>query len=195
MNFRRWYAPTVLAFLALGGWVFFAASRTWLSANVRAAGLPSDLVTVTEADAQPLIPALGLVIAAAGLAVLATRGRLRQLVGFLVTAAAVGIVIAVATGADTRLAALNASIDQSTAFTGDNRPSPHEHEWLLWTVVLAALLAFGLGVLTMIAARAWPAMSGRYDAPRSSGSVAIEPERADGADLWKALDEGHDPTV
>ena len=195
MNLRRWYAPTVLILLALGGLIFFASSRTWLSADVRAAGLPSDLVTVTEADAQPLIPALGLVVAAAGLAVLATRGRLRQLVGLLAAAAAIGVVIAVATGSDARHAALNAAIDQSTAFTGANRPNPQEHEWLLWTVVLAALLSFCLGVLTVVAARVWPAMSGRYDAPRASGPAPVEPERADGADLWKALDEGHDPTA
>ena len=195
MNVSRWYAPTVLLLLALGGWIFFAVSRTWLSADVRAVGLPSDLVKVTEADAQPLVPALGLVVAAAGLAVLATRGRLRQVVGLLAVVAAVGVLIVVATGADERLAALNAAVDQSTAFTGANRPAPQEGEWLRWSVVLAAALAGCLGMLTTIAARRWPTMSGRYDAPHASAPAKVATEDADGADLWKALDEGHDPTL
>ena len=42
-------------------------------------------------------------------------------------------------------------------------------------------------------APAWPEMGSRYEAP--VGAPATTAEDADGnLDLWKAMDEGHDPT-
>lgn len=196
MNLRRWYAPTVLALLACGGLIFFAASRTWLSATVESAGLPSDIVEVTGADAQPIVPALGLVIAAAGLAVLATRGRVRQAVGVLTALVGATIVIVVLAGGDTRAVSLSDAIEQSTAFTGANTPPTDQHAVWLWGVLIAAVLATVLGGLTVLAGRSWPSMSGRYEAPgRPSDGRPVDLHRAEGADLWKALDEGEDPTV
>lgn len=196
MTARRWYAPTVLALLACGGLIFFAASRTWLTATVTSSGLPSDVVDVTGGDAQPIVPALGLVIAAAGLAVLATRGRLRQFVGLLTFVVGVMVVIVVLAGDGTRTSTLTDAIEQSTAFTGDN--SPPAKEKVLWpgVVVVAAVAATVLGAITVLAGRSWPSMSGRYEAPgRPSDGRPVDLHRAEGADLWKALDEGEDPTV
>jgi hypothetical protein len=53
--------------------------------------------------------------------------------------------------------------------------------------VAASLSAAGFGVVLARAQR-WPEMSRRYDAPTDQES------RTDN-DLWKALDEGRDPTV
>ena len=196
MNARRWYAPTVLALLASGGLIFFAASRTWLSATVESKGLPSDLVEVTGTQTQPIIPALGLVIAAAGLAILATRGRLRQIVGALTILAGVTVVIVVLAGGDTRAASLSDAVEQSTAFTGGNTPPTDEHAIWLWTVAPAAVVATALGALAVVAGRSWPSMSRRYEAPgRPRDGRPVDLHRAEGADLWKALDEGEDPTV
>src|SRR5690606_27895669 len=145
--------------------------RTWVSATVRAAGLPTDTVEVTGSEAQPIVAALGLVVAAAGLAVLATRRHLRRAVGVLATLAALGILVSLATGSGARDSALDSAVAESTAFAGDNRPDGSAQLFWLWSAALAAVLAAALGVLTAIWASVWPAMSGRYEAP----GAAAEP--------------------
>ena len=60
----------------------------------------------------------------------------------------------------------------------------------------------GLGALVSVAATAaavryapdWPAMSQKYDAPGAAPETPAAPESADSIDLWKSMDEGHDPT-
>lgn len=193
MTGRRWYVPSVLGLLLCGGVMFFASSRSWVTGRVRAEGLPSDQVAVSGADALPLVSAMGLVVAAAALAVLATRGVLRRAVGALVVVAA-GVAVAVAAaGRDALDDAFTDAVAQSPAFTGANVTSPHHAAWP-WLVVVVGVLAVALGVLTVLSSRAWPTMSGRYDAPTAT-VAAVDPAESDGADVWKALDEGRDPTV
>lgn len=175
--------------------MFFAGSRVWVSGRVRAEGLPSDLVTVTGGDAEPLVPALGLVIAAAALAILATRGRLRQVVGALTTVASAAVALVAVTGSGALDDAFDDAVRESTAFTGTNAPAQLEHAPWPWIVVALAIIAAGLGVLTVRCARAWPSMSGRYDAPGAPTTGSVDARRDDGADVWKALDDGHDPTL
>ena len=158
-------------------------------------GLPTDTVEVTGSDVQPIVAALGLVVAAAGLAVLATRRHLRRVVGVLAVLAALGILVALVTGSGARESALESAVAESTAFTGDNRPDGSTQAFWLWSVGLAAVLAAALGVLTTVWASAWPSMGGRYEAPGATAQRTSDVETADGADLWKALDEGRDPTV
>lgn len=195
MNARRWYAPTVLGLLACGGLVFFAGSRVWMSGRVRADGLPSDLVTVTGSAAEPLVPALGLVIGAAALAVLATRGRLRRLVGVLTVVAATAVAVISATDGGALADAFDAAVRQSTAFTGANSPADVDRSLWPWVVRVTAIVAAALGLLTVRCARIWPSMSGRYDAPGTATTHVVDVSRDDGADVWKALDDGQDPTL
>ncbi len=191
---RRWYAPAVLALLAAGAVMFFAGSRDWATGRVRAEGLPSATVAVTGSDVLPLATALALVVAAGGLAVLATRGRLRQLVGLIVLAAALGAVVTVATGSGAIDRGFTDAVEQSTAFTGRNAPDPQHTSWR-WVLLGAGLVAAALGVLTVVSSRTWPSMGRRYDAPSAPRVAAVDLEHASGADVWKALDEGRDPTV
>ena len=44
----------------------------------------------------------------------------------------------------------------------------------------------------------WPEMGTRYDAPGSAvpaPATPAEPDERTGLDLWKAMDEGRDPTA
>ena len=60
---------------------------------------------------------------------------------------------------------------------------------------LAAIAAFVvaavLGAITVRLAPHWPTMSSRYDAPPVRPSAQ---QPVDDGDMWKALDEGRDPT-
>ena len=79
---------------------------------------------------------------------------------------------------------------ESTAFTGTNAPAETQVIW--WPVLtsLALLVAAGLGGLTARAGHRWPTMGRRYEAPVAAAPQAPTTD----ADIWKALDEGRDPT-
>jgi uncharacterized membrane protein (TIGR02234 family) len=190
VNVRRLYAPVVLGTLAAGGLAFFTASRTWAHARIAAEGLPPDTVKVSGSDAQPIVTALALVAVTAALAVLASSPRLRRVMGvFTVIVALAGIVV-VLTGGSSVDDAVAKAVKVSPAFTGSNTPATHHTIWLALTVVAFVLVA-GLGAVTARFGPIWPTMGSRYDAPRVR--AAKEAPQTD-ADMWKALDEGHDPT-
>lgn len=191
MTPRRLYAPVVLGTLAAGGLAFFALGRTWARSKVVADGLTTDTVSTTGADAHPLASALALVIIASALAILAASRRIRRVVGVLaVVVALVGIWIIVQ-GGDALDDTLTAAVENSPAFTGSNHPDVvEETSWRLVAMVAFAIAAV-LGAVTTRLALQWPTMSSRYDAPPVRPSAQ---QTQDDHDMWKALDEGRDPT-
>ncbi len=136
MTSRRLYAPVVLTLLACGGLAFFAASRTWVEATVRAKGLPPDTVAVSGTDAQPLVPALALVVVTGALAVLAASVRIRWLVGVLMVVVGFGAAIFVATNGASLDGAFDDAVQGSTAFTGEN--APDARHVVVWPVLAGA---------------------------------------------------------
>jgi uncharacterized membrane protein (TIGR02234 family) len=184
---RRLYAPSVLGLLVAGGVAWVALGRTWASTRLAPQGLPPADVVVTGRDVAPLAAALAVVVVTAALAVLATRGRGRWVVGVLVVLLGVGgAVLSVLGGTgDGSRDALVGAAEQSPAFTGEDLGRVATSPWPFVAAggfVVAALL----GALVVRHGRGWPGMSGRYDAP--SRRPVVE-------DPWKALDEGRDPTV
>jgi uncharacterized membrane protein (TIGR02234 family) len=186
---RRLYAPVVLSLLACGGLAFFAATRTWVEATVRAKGLPPDPVSVSGTDAQPLVPALALVVVTGALAVLAASVRVRWAVGVLLVVVGIGAGLLVATGGSALDDALADAVRTSTAFTGSNVPDGHHS--VVWRVLAAVafVLAALLGVAVIRLAGTWPTMGSRYEAPTGQAKDTRTED-----DLWSALDEGRDPT-
>lgn len=189
MTSRRLYAPVVLTLLACGGLAFFAASRTWVEATVRAEGLPPDTVAVSGTDAQPLVPALALVVVTGALAVLASSVRVRWVVGVLMVMVGLGAAILVAIGGPTLDGALDDAVQRSTAFTGEN--APDARRVVVWPVLAGVAFAIAalLGLVVVRLAGTWPTMGSRYESPTGqTGDTRTED------DLWAALDEGRDPT-
>ena len=189
MTSRRLYAPVVLALLGAGGLAFFAASRTWVEATVRAKGLPPDAVAVSGTDAQPLVPALALVVVTGALAVLAASMRVRWVVGVLVIVVGLAAAILVATSGSALDEALDDAVRTSTAFTGSN--APDERYVVVWPVIASGsfVLAAALGLLVIRNAGTWPTMGSRYESPTGQAKDIRTED-----DLWSALDEGRDPT-
>jgi uncharacterized membrane protein (TIGR02234 family) len=187
---RRLYGPVVLATLAAGGLAFFAASRTWARVEVATDGLPSDVVEVTGTDAQPLVPALALVVVTAALAVLAASARLRRVVGVLTVLVSVGAIVVLATGGSAVVDAARAAVELSPAYTGSTEVDPATSPWRFVAMAAFAFAAL-LGAVTVRFAGRWPTMGARFEAP---GSVAPTAAPETSTDIWKALDEGRDPT-
>ena len=190
MTPRRLYAPVVLGTLAAGGLAFLAASRTWAHVTVATDGLPSDSVDVTGSDAQPIVPALALVVVAAALAVLASSPRVRRAVGGFTVLVALAAAAAVVLGGSSLDHAVDHAVRESPAYTGTGDHDFTASAWRYVTVV-AFVLAAALGGVTARLGAIWPTMSSRYDAP--AARPAVTSPQSD-AEMWKALDEGHDPT-
>ncbi len=193
---RRSFGTTVSTGLGGAALAAVAAGQQWASASGRAGG-----VDVTEgvrgSDSAPLAVALALVALAAWGVVLVVRGRARQVMAVVGAVASVGVAAAT-------IAALTRAPDDAVeavvarGASGDG-VSGSLSGWY-WATLVGATLALLTFVAAVRLAPRWPAMSSRYDAPvgrapAEATSHGPDLSSADERDLWKALDEGRDPTA
>jgi uncharacterized membrane protein (TIGR02234 family) len=185
----RGFGRTVLLGLAGATLASVAGARTWATASGSAAGV-AVRAGVTGSESAPLVVALGLVSLAAWGVVLVVRGRVRRVVAVVGAAASAGVLAAVVAAFGRAQAdATDAVIAKGAT---DDVLQSSLTGWYYAAAVggLVALAAFAVAV---VASPRWPAMGSRYDAPTAR---AAEPRAAAGRepDLWRALDDGHDPT-
>jgi uncharacterized membrane protein (TIGR02234 family) len=187
---RKTFGPVVLLGLGSGALAAVAGTRAWVemsgSTSSRSGAMASTLQATAPGE-MPLAAALSLVLLACWGVVLVTRRRVRRAVAGLAAVSALGMLVTTIAAAFTlpgsfrdQLEDIVGKADFETSFTG-------------WYA--AALVAAVGSVLTTLAGvrltPSWPEMGTRYDSP--AGEVApVEPES--NLELWKALDEGHDPT-
>lgn len=194
---RRLYGGTVLLGVASATAVAVGVSQPWIRGTASVAGLPRIEVTVTGADLAPLAGALGLVLLAAFGAVLATRGRARQGVGLLIVAGAAVVVAAAAHPADASVILSDRLAAKGWSPAAGYSASTQAWRWLVLAGAAACLCA---GMLVVSRGASWPTMGRRYDAPETvapsarAGSELGESDVVDEEALWRALDEGRDPT-
>lgn len=183
---RRTFLPTALTGAVAAGVGVLAGSRPWLAAPSRSG---SEVALVLGRGSQvPLAVSLGLVVLAAWGVLLVTRGSVRRL------AVVLGIVAAVGVLALTVRAwwSVRDVVRDDLAARGLDDVSLHATWWYAVALVAAALslVAFAVAWRWL---PAWPEMDRRYDAPGVPSDRAASGD-ADSLDLWKALDEGRDPT-
>ena len=180
---RRWFGPAVVLGLAGTGAAALAGSQPWAALD-DTAGSP----LVDRAGGHvPLAAALALVGLACWGVVLVTRGLLRRVVAWLEAAVAIGLVATTVVG---RVSSLD-SARHATVDLGRTPAASHTTAW--WYVALvAAVLALAAAALGVRHVRSWPEMGSRYDAPAAAREK--DPSEMDDTDLWRALDQGHDPT-
>lgn len=186
---ERSFGPAALAGLAGAALAAVASGRDWATARGDAAGVEV-AAGVAGSDTAPLALALSLVALAAWGAVLVLRGRVRRLVAALGALSAGGVLATVAERFDGAQEDAREAVVAAGA-TGDTFVSALTG-WY-WATAAGALLTLG-GLLVAVArAPRWPAMGSRYDAPAARHAPPTgEPTDQD---LWRALDEGHDPTT
>jgi len=176
---RRTFWPTVLTGAAAAALAAVASGRPWATASAEVAGTATGAEAIGS-DVAPLALALSLVALAAWGAILVVRRRGRRVVSAIGLLASVGVVVTVVTS---KGRALDEAVDLLVGDAG----SATATAWYYTAAVAAAVAAVAF-VVAMLRLAAWPEMAARYDAPAKR-----DPER-DQTDLWKALDEGHDPT-
>ena len=180
----RWFAPTVLAGVAGAALAAVAGSRTWATAQGDAAGLRVR-ESVTGADSQPLVVSLALVALASWGVLLVLRGRVRRVVAAVGLLASVGALAGVVVGfGGAQDDAVDAAIARGA--TGDTFVTGLS-AWYYLAGVGATVAAVAL-LVAVLRAAGWPAMGSRYDAPSARDQAKTD------EDMWRALDEGRDPT-
>jgi len=186
---RTTFGPTILAGLGGAALALAGAAQPWAEATTRTPALRT--VTADGTDVAALVLPLALVSLAAWGTVLVLRARGRRLVSLLGLLASLGAAATVA-------ATVGSATDTATRLLGDvpaTSTSTTAWPYLAGVGALVSAVAF-VGALAK--APTWPEMSARYDAPApgSSTSHAERPsEELTDAELWKALDEGRDPTA
>ena len=180
--------------------VVVLGTRPWVTGRTSDVVLSGRGLTVTGDQAAPGLVALGLVALAAGVAVLTTGRRLRQVSSALLTLAALGALALTVGVLRDPSAALSAgsgpgAVGAASAFTpGTLTPWP-------WPALIAAVLTAVLGALSVPAGRGWEGLSSRFERPTPAGGAA--PAGPDGpgvardapaSSAWDALSDGRDPT-
>ncbi len=178
---RRLFGPTVLLGLVGSGLAALAGGKPWAAPDSRAGSALVD----HSGGHVPLAGALGLVALACWGVVLVTRSRVRRAVAALGAVVAVGLVLTVVVG---RSAALD-SARSATVVLGSGETSAQVTGWW-WVALVGSLLALTASALALRFCGAWPEMGSRYDAP----ATRPQAEDLDDLDLWRAIDQGHDPT-
>jgi hypothetical protein len=177
---RRRALAVAVASCALGAALaLLAATRTWTVEVTHRLAPPADVRTPrTGSVLEPWLTALALVALAGAGALLATKGRSRNLVGAILVLTGLGVLAG-----------------------GINGLATVAHVTVAWPVlaIVGALFIAGGGGLAAVRSRTWPAMGSRYERPRAPRSPAedqpqfIGPSASDVA-MWDALDRGEDPT-
>ncbi|GAA4095908.1 Trp biosynthesis-associated membrane protein [Nocardioides kongjuensis] len=196
---RRTFGPVVLLGLAGSGFAAVAGHKAMLAipeATLTAAG--GIAPTVQERSVEfPLAGALALVALAAWGVLLVTRGIVRRGAALLALLAAAGIIVVVVVGGFVQDD--DAAADLATRLGLNLTAIDVERSSWLWIALGCALVALVAAAAAVRLVPSWPEMGSRYDAPTGAGAAGAAASTEDPADqsnldLWKSLDEGHDPT-
>lgn len=196
---RRTFGPVVLLGLAGSGFAAVAGHKAMLAlpeATLTAAG--GIAPTVQERSVEfPLAGALALVALAAWGVLLVTRGVVRRGAAVLALVAAAGIVAVVVVGGFVQDD--EATADLATRLGLNLSAVEVERSGWLWVALGCALVALVAAGAAVRLVPSWPEMGSRYDAPTGAAATgsttgAAQDAEQSNLDLWKSLDEGHDPT-
>ncbi|MGV9375167.1 Trp biosynthesis-associated membrane protein [Nonomuraea sp. NPDC003707] len=185
-----WLGATVLGCVL----VLFGASRAWVRI------LEPGVAAPTGAELSPVLTPVALAALAGVVAVLATKGAGRRVVGALVALCGAGAAAGTwtALGGDTVTGLLREQnvLRGAAEFPWEVAP--------LWPAVTAAgaVLVIAGGIVAIVRGGRWAGMSARYDRGAETGANGganggagkARAEVKDDRALWDALDRGDDPT-
>jgi uncharacterized membrane protein (TIGR02234 family) len=199
---RRTFGPVVLLGVAAAGLASVAGSKPGVSGRSGAFDTSAQdnqamvsTLSANGASESPLAAALALVLLACWGVLLVTRGRFRRAVAGLALVAALGLA---ATTVEAFWSLPDKLADALVEMSGTDTVSTSLTSWYAAAVV-AAVLAVVTTVAAVRLVPGWPEMGTRYDAPadRGASGAAGDGDAAptENIDIWKALDEGRDPTA
>jgi uncharacterized membrane protein (TIGR02234 family) len=199
MTDRRGLVIALVGGLAAGGLALLGVSRPWATVEIAATGVPRATIETAGTSAVPWVGALTLVVLAGALAIIPTGAATRRVVGALIVLAAVGVTVGTlfagpaiddALAGDLAQSPASGGVDDQQAVAGADHPA-----WR-WLTLGGGVAGVAVGLLVVARGQRWPTMGSRYDAPtKGSGPDGSGSTGSDDADLWRAMDEGRDPTA
>ena len=188
------YAIALLLDLLGAAGALLIAARPWQTLTTpRPRPLRDDVLDLSGRTVDAAPTALALVALAGVVAVLATRGAVRRVVGGVLAVAGLALIWRAVTAASAVSAA------RARELVRDHHPTvdvsvaiPHVETHPAWPVLTAACgaLVAVSGALIAWRGHRWQVMSARYEAQ----PVAEPDEHKAAATLWSELDRGQDPT-
>jgi hypothetical protein len=176
----------VLLGLASAGLAAVAGHRSWVTWSAEDTSDYSVLRLTGDGTATvPLAGALALVLLACWGVVLVSRRRFRRAVAAFGVVVSLAMLVTAAFGVQSAASGLRDDLSRM----GVDDLSTSVEVWF-WAYLVAAVLGLAASALAVRWLPAWPEMGTRYDAP---GATA-QHEQTD-LDLWRALDDGRDPTL
>ena len=199
---RRTFGPVVLLGVASAALAAWAASKPWVDGTGADSYAEASVSVATTAAGEiassPLGTALAFVVLACWGVLLVTRGRFRRAIAALAVLAGLGYAATVVWAPFSLPDHLSEQVRRRTGVTLDDTALTG---WF-WLAAVAALLVVASTVLALRLVSSWPEMGTRYDAPtgaRAAGDTdaaqAPIDRPTDNIDIWKALDDGRDPTA
>lgn len=207
---RRGLVLAVAGCAAAAGVLLIVSGQPWLEVALPAQPpLPAVRQTLTGQEVVDSVVPIGILVAAGGLALIATRR-----VGRLVVAATLVVAGLLATGLigfflldDGRLEAERWA--QTRQAAGQSLSPDRDLSAVPAVLAVAAGgLAVAVGVFVILRSWRWPVMGARYERTRSGTGRVLdssstvdsnpggdEPPAADEAVMWSALERGEDPTL
>lgn len=203
--------------LAIGGCVaasaamLLGAGQEWLHASLSARPpLPSVSQTFTGGDVVDALVPLGILVGAAGLALIAARRIGRLIVGVVVLAA--GLLVTAAVGYFLYDDGIIVATSWAQGYvTSAESPFPQRDLSRLPAVIALAggVIAVAIGIFVMVSSRRWPVMGARYErrsgsasasaeagtSPAPTGSADAEAAPVSETEMWAAMQRGEDPTA
>jgi uncharacterized membrane protein (TIGR02234 family) len=194
---RGTFGPVVLVGLAGAALAAVAGARPWVDVSTQRSGSDADArdqamastLSMTVSGESPLAAALALVVLACWGVVLVTRGRVRRGTAALGAVAGLGLAATVVSAPWLLRDDVAAEVRQ---IVGGSVEVGLTAWW--GAALLAAVLVVATTVLAVRLVPRWPEMGARYDAPADAASAQRRTPTT-GIDMWKALDEGRDPTA
>lgn len=187
MSARSRLLVVCAALLGAAGALTGAATLTWYTADIPAAGRAPVRVAVTGAEAVAGLTAVALLAVAGVAAAVALAGPARRVLGVVLALAGawLGVLLATATRpAPADVAAL------PTAPAGAGLPASVEATAAPLVAVVGVLLLLVAGAALAVAEPRLPRFGARYAAAQDRRAEP-DPDRA----AWDALDAGRDPTL
>ncbi|WP_409332279.1 Trp biosynthesis-associated membrane protein [Trujillonella humicola] len=190
---RRELTAAVAGCGIAGGLALSAGGQAWATATVvRRAPLPPVTEELAGTELAALVPACGLLLLAAAVAVVAVRGRARQVVGLLAAAGGATLLWSGVQGLATTPGA--GDLPDGVAAGATAVEVSRSVAWPVLTA-LAGALAVAAGVLALVRGRTWSGMGRRYERATVAAPAAAGTREDRALDAWRALDRGEDPTA
>lgn len=201
MRERGEYGLALLVLLLGSAGALLISTRNWQTVmTVRPRPFRDDVLHLNGRTVDAAPTALALVALAGVIAVIATRGLWRRLIGAVIALAGVLLVWrSISALAAVSAARARTLVEDRHSGVEVGSTVPHVSVTSAWGALSAAcgVLVIVAGLLVTVRGHRWGAMSSKYEAPPARTMTAEDAAqaraRAD-ASMWSALDRGDDPT-